>query len=462
MLIKITKFVLLTRYSKQILAFFTLLLAYDFSLGYLAKLKPIPGFSTYAVLAVSAFAVTSIALGGLVILSSDRDYLFTLPASKTELAVALFISQFFSIGVSLLMFLGFYVPVLRQPVAVSVSYVVVLALYVTSLSVSFSRLGWKTRASAAVLMGAWLASPLGGFRYSPTSFLTGEFRTGYLLATAAACCFLAVAYREFSNITLEHMRSVTRNSSQDYSKIRSFTGLSPLRALLYRNLFTIELSGRVNMGSGLSYRSARIDTRKAILISAVAGVAYYVAVRTFQPPMQTLALTIMALFWVGFGMLLAQATLSNERCWLAFASAEPAWYIRRLVASKILSLEALSSPFVAAAVALALSGVHAAASAALILSLVSPSTYLLFVFISGRLGPVQSREEAVSPGQFNVRQLLVVASFYVVIGVTASSIAYTPLAELVAACSAVLALAVFSASSLWRRLAFSLPAKGFS
>ncbi|MEM3670800.1 MAG: hypothetical protein QW767_03545, partial [Thermoprotei archaeon] len=139
MLSKLIRFVLTTRYSKQLLIFLTLIVVYDFFLGFVARLKPIPAFSDYAVLSVTGFSITGVALGGLVVMSSDRDYLFTLPLPKSQLALAVFIAQFVSMGFSLMMFLGFYVPVLSEPPVVSVSYVVLLGLFMTALSTCFSR-----------------------------------------------------------------------------------------------------------------------------------------------------------------------------------------------------------------------------------------------------------------------------------------------------------------------------------
>ncbi|MEM3671377.1 MAG: hypothetical protein QW767_06515, partial [Thermoprotei archaeon] len=309
--------------------------------------------------------------------------------------------------------------------------------------------------------GAWSASSLIGVTYTPTSYLTGSFLQGYLTLAAASAVAFVLAYRELLVIDLEHMRSMIRSSSKDFTKTRKYAGMSPVKALLYRNLTTIELSGRVNMGAAASYRSARIEIWKAVAVSAFASAAYFFVARYSSLSVRPLVNTVAAVAWTSFALLLAQATLSNERCWLAFSSAEPAWYVRRLVASKLAAFVVLVSPFLVVDVLLGEMGLTVFLDSFLSLAVVVPSIFVLFVFLSGRVGPVQVREDAVMPGQFSLRQLALVLALYPAIGLVGAAANFWLVAYAASLVCVALALFVFFYSNIWRKLAMSLTERGF-
>src|SRR5205807_3982217 len=95
MLAKLVKFVLLTRFSKPLLALVTFFLAYDvviraFTTGNSPEFSG--GFSYYAVGASIFFIAVSLLFGGLFVLKSDRDYLLTLPLKRRELPLPIYSS----------------------------------------------------------------------------------------------------------------------------------------------------------------------------------------------------------------------------------------------------------------------------------------------------------------------------------------------------------------------------------
>src|SRR5438034_11545587 len=97
MLAKLVKFVLLTRFSKPLLALVTFFLAYDvviraFTTGSSPEFSG--GLSYYAVGASIFFLAVSLLFAGLFVLSSDRDSLLTLPLKRRELSLSLCTARF--------------------------------------------------------------------------------------------------------------------------------------------------------------------------------------------------------------------------------------------------------------------------------------------------------------------------------------------------------------------------------
>jgi hypothetical protein len=113
MILKLIKFVILTRFSKPYLIFLIII----------AGLYIIPSaishsnttdtgfmsFYKYYVFGTLTFLfIMSLLTGGLAVTESDRQYLFTLPLSKKDLGIALFFMQFLGFGISVLFFYGVF------------------------------------------------------------------------------------------------------------------------------------------------------------------------------------------------------------------------------------------------------------------------------------------------------------------------------------------------------------------
>src|SRR5207244_11628810 len=111
MLAKLVKFVLLTRFSKPLLALVTFFLAYDvviraFTTGNSPEFSG--GFSYYAVGASIFCIAVSLLFGGLFVLNSDRDYLLPLPLKAGQLSLSLFTAQFVVSGVTIIFFFALH------------------------------------------------------------------------------------------------------------------------------------------------------------------------------------------------------------------------------------------------------------------------------------------------------------------------------------------------------------------
>src|SRR5438093_5065826 len=187
MLAKLVKFVLLTRFSKPLLALVTFFLAYDvviraFTMGNSPEFSG--GFSYYAVGASIFFIAVSLLFGGLFVLKSDRDYLLTLPLKRRELSLSLFTAQFVGSGITILFLFGFYLAgagTLQTTIVLGAD-LAILAAVVTALGVVSNILSTRVRAGLTAILGIWCLSSILVNQFTPVSPFTVTF------LTEALCC----------------------------------------------------------------------------------------------------------------------------------------------------------------------------------------------------------------------------------------------------------------------------------
>src|SRR5713226_6716884 len=186
MLAKLVKFVLLTRFSKPLIALVTFFLVYDIVIratttGNSPEFSG--GFSYYAVGASIFFIAVSLLFGGLFVLKSDRDYLLTLPLRRRELSLSLFTAQFVGSGITVLFLFGFYLAGAGtlETTIVLVADLAILAAVVTSLGVLSNILSTWLRAGLAVLLGLWCFSSILGNPFTPVSPFTGDLLYGSIV-----------------------------------------------------------------------------------------------------------------------------------------------------------------------------------------------------------------------------------------------------------------------------------------
>src|SRR5437762_4292342 len=180
MLAKLVKFVLLTRFSKPLLALVTFFLAYDvvirvFTTGNSPEFSG--GFSYYAVGASIFFIAVSLLFGGLFVLKSDRDYLLTLPLKRRELSFSLFTAQFVGSGITILFLFGFYLAgagTLQTTILLGAD-LAILAAVVTALGVISNILSTRVRVGLAAILGIWCLSSIFGNPFPHVFPFTGVF-----------------------------------------------------------------------------------------------------------------------------------------------------------------------------------------------------------------------------------------------------------------------------------------------
>src|SRR5215472_8785864 len=183
MLAKLIKFVILTRFSKPLLALIAFFLIYETVIGTITtgNSGKFTGFYSYYAIGASTFFITmSLLLGGLFVLKSDRDYLLTLPLSKRELSVSLFLAQFIGSGITILFLYGFYVAGAGD-LTTTILLIInlgVLACVVTGLGVISNILETWKRILLVLGLAAWCLSALLGFQLTPVSAFVGSLVYG--------------------------------------------------------------------------------------------------------------------------------------------------------------------------------------------------------------------------------------------------------------------------------------------
>jgi hypothetical protein len=471
---KLVKFVLLTRFSRPLLGLVVFFLIYDtvvraLTAGNAPEFSG--GISYYAIGASIFFIAMSLMFGGLFVLKSDRDYLLTLPLRRRDLSLSLFIAQFVGSGITILFLYGFYVAGAGdlETTLVLVANLVLLACVVTSLGVISNILQTWRRVALAVVLGLWCFSSILGFAFTPVSAFSGELVYGSVVLFALTAIVVPVALRELAYLELGSIRSLLRATSSEYKKNMSFSGKGPIRAIYSYHLSFLELMGRVNIGGSTSYRTARIRTSTVLAISTVAAVVYLflAGISPFGVVVGGRSLRA-AIFVIPVFMgiitlvLMSQGTFSNERGWLAFTAMDPATYLRHLLLSRVISALAIIGPFGIANLILALVGVQSGLESAVVLLVTVPSASILATYLVARLGAVQQvKEEGMMPGQFDLRQFLVILPTYFVIGLIVVSEISQIASAIIAALLTIIAASLLISARVWRGIAYRLTERGF-
>jgi hypothetical protein len=442
-LLKLLKFVLVTRFSRPLLVFLPLFAIYVIWLSSVIPSGSISPEQTYTGVGLTAFMlVIPVVNGGLIVLKSDRDYLFTLPVSRRDLTLSLFIAQFLSFGIVGFFVLGYDLP-LHGSAASLVETIVVfasLSLLATSLGpVSYAQSTSK-RILIIIGFGALALSAFLGFPFTPSALFTGHALEASIAAVVLAAILVPLALRSLETVELDLMRAmISRSSTEIKGKGKSFVGMSATSAIYSQNFSIVEFSGRMNMaGGGGAYRSGRISLSRATLITIALAVVYFIAIYRYSPGTKIgqsfFAITanpiiIVATVYITISIVfMSMSVLGNERLWLGFTSMSPTNYLRKLIVAKALSLLVLMSPFVAADVVLAFFGVSGALSAAIGTAFILPSALVLVVYITGLTSPLQIKEEMMMPGQFNLRQMILVLPMLLTIVLLEASTIFLPFA----------------------------------
>lgn len=413
--------------------------------------------------------------GGLIVLKSDRDYLFTLPVSRRDLALSLFLAQFLSFGIVGFLVLGYDLPLHGSLASIVETIVVFTALGLLATSLGPISYAQSTRKRILIVLGlALLAlSALLGFPFTPSALFTGHALEAAIVAVVLTAIMVPLAFRSLETVELDIMRAmISRSSTEIRGKGRSFVGMGAMRAIYSQNFSVVEFSGRMNMaGAGGAYRSSRIALSRAVLITTALAMVYSFAILRYSPGNKIgqsfLAITanpliIVASVYISISIVfISMSVLGNERLWLGFTSMSPTNYLRNLIIAKALSLLVVISPFVAADVVLALIGVVGALPAAIGTAFILPTSLILVVYITGLASPLQIKEEMMMPGQFNLRQMILVLPMILTIGLLEASIIFLPFAIAASIFMVGLTFLMLRSRRLGNRIIQSMVRNGF-
>jgi hypothetical protein len=466
-LFSLLKFVLRTRFSRPFLIFIVVMVGYSIVISQVtpaAAMNMIFGY--YATGIVAFFFAMALAAGGVMVLKSDRDYLFTLPLSTRDLSISIFFSQFIAFGVTvLLMFAylsqGFGSPLLFVDMAA-------LALILTSLGVIAPSMRTGLRLTLAVGLALWTLLAFVNFPLSPGSAFNGNVYGGTATLLVLAAVTTAGAFRGLSRIELDMMKSMVRTSSADIKSPSTFIGKSPLGAIYSMNLSTMSLAGRVNMAGASRYVSKRVKTWWVVTATSVAGAAYlifalYLGRGTVSTDVGSLPAEILVAIVLAFlGFFFSQSAITNERVWLSLTSLPASSYFRHLVAARVISLMLILAPFAVADAALMALGFEGAEGALAVVLAVIPGAFVLEVCWAAYVAPIQVKgEDMTMPAQFNMRQMATTLPLVAVMVLVAVASLLPLVAEVGGLLLCGLAALLTLSGGFWSRVVTRLTESGF-
>jgi len=464
---KLLKFVFRTRFSRPFLIFVSIMVAYSLAIS---TLVPSSGANTilgfYAAAIISLFLAMALATGGVMILKSDRDYLFTLPLRPRDLSISIFFAQFVAFGTTVLLMFVYLAQAFTSPLLLV--DMVALALTFTSLGVIAPSIQTRVRIALSVALALWTLLSFANFPFTPGSAFNGNVYGGTATLVVLAAVTVPAAFRGLGRIELDMMKSMVRSTSSEIKSPNSYVGRSPIGAIYSMNLSSMSLAGRMNMAGSSRYVSKRVKTRWVVLVAAVAAAAYFAFALSLGPVSavngtDTFPAAIVVAIGLSFlGFFFSQSAITNERIWLSLTSLPPASYFRHLIASRVISLMLILVPFAAANAALFVLGNGVALGAIAVILLVIPSSFVLEICWAAYIAPIQVKgDDMVMPAQFNLRQMATAIPL-VAVFILVSIATIVPLVAAIGGLVLCAAAALLTMSGgFWSRVVTKLTENGF-
>lgn len=468
MLLSLLKFVLRTRFSRPFLVFIAIAVAYSIAV---ARLTPATAltviFGYYAAGITAFFLAMALATGGVMVMKSDRDYLFTLPLSTRDLSLSIFFAQFVAFGTTALLMFVYLAPEFTSPLLLV--DLVALALIFTSLGVIAPSLQTRTRIILSVGLALWTLLSFANVPFTPGSAFNGNLYGGTATLVILAAVTVAAAFRGLSRVELDMMRSMVRSTSSEVKSPNSYAGKSPIGAIYSMNLSNMSLAGRMNMAGTSRYVSKRVKTRWLVAATSAGAVAYFAAVLYLRNarvagnadtvgPAGILAAVVLAFL----AFFLSQSAITNERMWLSLTSLPAVTYFRHLIASRVLSLFMILAPFaVADAVLLTLGYGNTLGALAVVLTVI-PGSYVLEVCWAAYVAPIQIKgDDMMMPAQFNLKQLATTLPLVAVIFLVSVASIFPTVAAVGGLVLIVASILLTMSAGFWRRVVTRLTESGF-
>jgi hypothetical protein len=465
---KLLKFIIRTRFSRPFLILIAVLVVYEFGIS--SVIPPSSKsfvLSYYGTAIIALFLAMALATGGVMVLKSDRDYLFTLPLSTRDLSISIFFSQFIAFGITIL-FIFVYLSTSLASVYL-IADLFALAFTFTSLGIIATSLSTRVRAVFSVAIAAWTLTGVAGFPISPGAAFNGNVIAGTATLLLLGAFTTAIAFRGLSRIELDMMRNLVRSTSSDIKSQVSYSGKSPVGAIYSMNLSAMSLAGRMNMAGASRYISRRVKTRWVVTATSIAAAAYFVGVLYLGPPTAftagsdslpaAIAVAIVLAFLSFF---LSQSAITNERMWLSLTSLPPSTYFRHLIASRVIALLLILAPFAAANLALFALGYGEALGALVVVVTVIPGSYVLEILWAAYIAPIQVKgDDQLMAAQFNLKQLstaLPLAAVFILVSLAS----LFPTVAVIGGLFLIALAAVFTMSgSFWGKVVTKLTENGF-
>jgi hypothetical protein len=466
-LFDLLKFVLRTRFSRPLLIFIGIMVVYSAIISQTVTSSGMTLILGYYAAGIVAFLLAmALAAGGVMVMKSDRDYLFTLPLSPRDLSISIFFAQFVAFGITVLLMFVYLAQAFSSPLMVL--DLAALALIFTSLGVIAPSLQTRVRIVLSIVLAGWTLLAFLNVPFTPGSAFNGNLYGGTATLLVLAGVTMVAAFRGLSRIELDMMKSMVRSSSAEIKSPTSFAGKSPIGALYSMNLSTMSLAGRVNMAGTSRYMSKRVKTWWIVAATSAAAAAYFIFILYLGPtslsantgpsPVQLLVAIVLSFLAFFF----SQSAITNERIWLSLTSLPAASYFKHLLAARTLSLILILAPFAVADVGLLLLGFGGALEALVVVAAVIPPSFVLQICFAAYIVPIQVKgDDMVMPVQFNLRQMATGLMLVPVVFLVAVASAIPMVAEVGGLVLCIIALLLVTNGGFWSRVVTKLTENGF-
>lgn len=470
MLPKLIKFIIRTRFSRPFLILMAVLVVYEIGISSVVPQQSESLiFRYYGTAIIALFLAMALATGGVMVLKSDRDYLFTLPLSARDLSISIFFSQFIAFGITILFIFVYLSPSLAS--AYLIADLLALAFAFTSLGIIATSLTTRVRAVFSVAMAAWTLAGITGFPISPGAAFNGNIIAGTATLLLLGGFTTVIAFRGLSRIDLDMMRNLVRSTSSEIKSQVSYSGKSPKGAIYSMNLSTVSVAGR--MGGGMAgtsrYFSRRVKTRWVVTATSIAAAAYLAAVLYQGPPSAFVAgsdslpaAIAVAVVLALLSFFLSQSAITNERVWLSLTSLPPSTYFRHLIVSKVVALLLILAPFAAADAALLVLGYGEALGALIVVGAVIPGSYVLEILWAAYIAPIQVKgDDQLMAAQFNLKQLSTILPLVAVFILASLATIFPAVAAIGGTLLIALGAAFTMSGRFWGKVVTKLTESGF-
>lgn len=462
---KLLKFLFFTRFTKPLIIGMILFLAYATWMGiYLPAQNPY--WKYYVIGILVFFLILMIPWGGVAIMKSDMDYLFNLPFKRSELAVSLYVTQFFATGISFLFSLGYVLPYLGGSLtekAIIAGDIALIALFITALSIIAYRLSMKTKLTLLVAMVVWTLLPLVGFQYSYSAIFTGNILIGSIFILAINIPSNYFALKELGSIELGFTKVSSRSASLEYKNQKRYGKYSPIRSIYTYYLSQLNISARINLGGTTGVTSSRVRLAYLFLPMLAISIVYAALALMFETGEELNIVILLGTAYIStiLPILFSQGVLTYERAWLAFTSIPAPIYWRHVILSKYIQIVIMISPFAIVGIYLHFNGVAGAINTLPLLLILAPSASIIFMFIQARLTMEQIKEPGTLPSQFSLRQVIVFIPIVVIFIAVLLSLIVMILSIIISIAYLAVTLILVFNKRTWTKLVYKLTENGY-
>lgn len=466
MLLSLLKFVLRTRFSRPFLIFILLMIVYSITISQAVPPSGVSTVLSYYIVGIVAFFLSmSLATGGVMVMKSDRDYLFTLPLSSRDLSLSIFFSQFIAYGVTVLLLFAYLAQSFTKYLLIV--DLVALALTFTSLGALAPSIRTRRRILLSVALAVWTLLAFAKVPFTPGSAFSENVYYGTATLLALAALTVTLAFRRLPRIELDMVKSMVRTSSSEVKSPNSYAGRSPIGAIYSMNLSNMSLAGRFNMAGTARYVSKRVKSQWVLGVASAGSVAYFAFVLlTYNAslsgadslPAQIIVTVVLAFLAFAF----SQSAITYERVWLSLTSLPPASYFRNLIAAKVLSMMLILGPFAVVDAVLLAMGYAGAAGSLLVVAVVIPAFFVLEVCFTAYTAPIQVKgDDMMMPAQFSLRQMASAVPLIAIMGLAAASAALPMVAAVGGVVMWAISALLILSGGFWSSVLTRLTESGF-